>query len=107
MPNALVATTFKQPTGITASSERSGHPAFNLISLTKWRRTWRSLDITTQTLVFDFGATTTLAGIFLNNVNFSAFTLDGSANGTTWTSVGSLFGANDDRVGRQKSWNGA
>jgi len=105
MPNALIATTFKQPTGITVSSERSGHPGFNLTSFTKWRRTWRSLDVSAQTIIFDFGVTTTLAGIFVNGCNFATYTLEGSANGSTWTTIAAALATQvDDRLTRKKVW---
>lgn len=106
MANSLIATTFKTPV-ITASSERLNHPASNLGAFAKWRRTWRSVTTGTETIVFDFGATTTLSGVFLNHANFSLMLVEASANASSWTAVDLISVAKDPRVGRRKVWDAA
>jgi len=97
---------FLAPTTITASEEATGHPATNVGVFTKFRRTARSTTTTDPWIVVcDFGATTTIAGIFLNNSNFQFALVATSPNGTTWTEVGTFSNLIDDRVQpRRKIW---
>src|SRR5262245_39515287 len=103
MASMQFGTVFKAPV-ITASSEVASHPATNIGLYMKWRRTWRSVNASAQTVVFDFGAATTVTGVFLNYVNFATFTLESSSNGSTWTAITSQSMAKDERVDRYKRW---
>lgn len=68
-----------------ASSEDTNYPASNLKDYAHLARHSRTLVKTECTYTCNFGSAKTLAGILLNDVNFTDAYIEGSANGSSWT----------------------
>lgn len=79
MSNFKFGYDFIEPTVETPSSEDSGKPWSNAADYNRLRRHYRSLVQTEVTIVCNFGAAKALVGLFLNDVNFTAVTIQGNA----------------------------
>jgi hypothetical protein len=77
-----------------ASSEHASYPDDNLKIYAKTKRHWRSVVTTNVNIVCTFSGTKNIIGIFLNDVNFTAVTIGGTAFTVTknpWTQRYNLY----------------
>ena len=91
---------------VTVSGQDTNYPKANMLNLANLRRHYRSLVTTETTVVIDFGSARAVAGLLLNDVNFTAATIQGNAT-NVWTSPSfslSVTISADERVNRRKSF---
>lgn len=87
----------------SASSEAPEHPAANVQTHARWRRTWRTADATPVRLVLELtDGEAEIAAIYLHHLNFAGVTLSTSANGSDWSDVGPYDTVLDEELGRRK-----
>lgn len=88
MPSFLYQVAFLAPVTASASTAATNHPATNVLTTTRPRRTWRSTVATDgQYVDLDFGAAKMVDRIFVNNCNAGTIQIQASANGSSWTTV--------------------
>lgn len=82
-PVDLVPVAVTLPTGATEDAA-NGYPAANVLLDTQVFRVWRSLDLTSEALVLDFGSAVTVAGVLVNHANFATVAWAAGDDGTTF-----------------------
>lgn len=86
MANPITSKDVAAVSAITAGSTLTGYTAASLLDWTKPYRVWRATGIaTTEAVVIDFGATRTLQGVFIDNVNTASVKVQGHAT-NSWGS---------------------
>jgi hypothetical protein len=89
MANWIVTSDFLTPSAVIVASTATKYRANDLLLDTKPFRVWRSTDLTSESITWDFGSAVTVAGVYLNNANFAS---------GTWT-AGTTSAASDDTLG--------
>ena len=74
----------------TTTSEAASFPKENVVDRTSPQRHWRSTVTSETRLVINLGAIQTDLTCYLDDVNFTSFKYQQSANGTTWFDVDPL-----------------
>ncbi|MGE0289113.1 MAG: hypothetical protein AB7I42_22695 [Bradyrhizobium sp.] len=99
---------FVAPTTATASSSQSSFPATNVLSVTTPNTPWKGTATisTSDWVLLNFGAATSLAAIVIDHTNAATLTLKGKATDTSWGSPswtsGALTVSEDEHSGRRK-----
>jgi len=90
----------EQSYSASATSQQTGYEASNLV-LPQVRRAWRSSATTEQVVTLDMGSSKTPASLWVQEVNWATATIERSADGAAWSSVGTLTSYQDIH-GRRK-----
>ena len=106
MGNFIFSQNIVAPIAISARAEVTNYPITNTMDLWDLSRHFRCGDLATNDWLvkLDFGSSQSLGAIFLNDVNFSHVTIQGSNDDITYTDIITVSIPQDDLVQRYKVW---